>query len=147
MVTLDVTTSVVRPALLWNDTRSGQAEADLTDELGGPQAWADAVGLVPVASFTITKLRWMAEHEPGLADRVARVLLPHDWLTWRLLGDDAQPVTDRGDASGTGYYSATSAAYRTDLLSRAFGGRAPELPRVLGPAEAAGHTPEWLLVS
>ncbi|SFB31741.1 xylulokinase [Amycolatopsis marina] len=147
MVTLDEKNSVVRPALLWNDTRSGQAAADLTDELGGPQVWADAVGAVPVASFTITKLRWMAEHEPGLADRVARVLLPHDWLTWRLLGDGAEPVTDRGDASGTGYYSAASAAYRTDLLSHAFGGRTPELPRVLGPAEAAGHTPDGVLVS
>lgn len=149
MVTLDESGAVVRPALLWNDTRSGQAAADLTAELGGPSAWAEAVGLVPVASFTVTKLRWMAEHEPGLADRVARVLLPHDWLTWRLLGGDAGtvPVTDRGDASGTGYYSSASGTYRTDLLTSAFGGRSPELPRVLGPAEPAGHTENGVLVS
>src|SRR3954469_11043563 len=77
---------VVRPALLWNDTRSAGAARDLTAELGGGAAWADAVGLVPVASFTVTKLRWLAEHEPGNAARTAAVCLPHDWLTWRLAG-------------------------------------------------------------
>ncbi|MEC3980237.1 xylulokinase [Amycolatopsis sp. H20-H5] len=147
LVTLDEAGEVVRPALLWNDTRSAKAAEQLSDELGGPQAWAKAVGSVPVASFTVTKLRWMAEHEPELADRVARVLLPHDWLTWRLLGTSAQPVTDRGDASGTGYFSPADNAYRTDLLAHAFGGRTPELPRVLGPAEAAGRTPDGMLVS
>src|SRR4051812_42329132 len=48
MVCLDANGAVVRPALLWNDTRSAGAAAELTEELGGPQAWADAVGLVPV---------------------------------------------------------------------------------------------------
>src|SRR5919205_2313828 len=61
MVALDEDGAVVRPALLWNDTRSAQAAQDLTAELGGGAAWAEAVGLVPVASFTITKLRWLAE--------------------------------------------------------------------------------------
>ncbi|ASR34135.1 xylulokinase [Prauserella marina] len=145
MVTLDDAGDVVRPALLWNDTRSAKAAADLTSELGGPQKWAEAVGSVPVASFTVTKLRWMAENEPELADSVARVLLPHDWLTWRLVG--GEPVTDRGDASGTGYFSPAKRAYRTDILATAFGGRNPELPRVLGPAETAGHTPDGVLVS
>jgi xylulokinase len=143
MVTLDEDGQVVRPALLWNDTRSAKAAEDLVRELGGPREWADAVGSVPVASFTVTKLRWLAEHEPQLADRVATVVLPHDWLTWRLTGEF---VTDRGDASGTGYFSAVTGAYRTDLLKKAFG-REPRLPRVLGPAEVAGHTPEGVLVS
>src|SRR5215211_5976432 len=58
MVCLDEDGHVVRPALLWNDNRSAtQAEA-LVAELGGPEAWAEAVGSVPVASFTISKLRW-----------------------------------------------------------------------------------------
>ncbi len=145
LVTLDAENNVVRPALLWNDTRSAQAAQDLVEELGGPSVWAKSVGSVPVASFTVTKLRWMAENEPESADRVARVLLPHDWLTWRLTGGD--PVTDRGDASGTGYFSPTDNAYRLDVLAHAFGGRTPELPTVLGPAEAAGHTPDGVLVS
>ncbi|WP_222194869.1 xylulokinase [Modestobacter italicus] len=140
MVCLDDAGQVVRPALLWNDTRSAQAATDLTAELGGGQAWADAVGLVPVASFTVTKLRWLAEHEPENAARTAAVCLPHDWLTWQLAGTPSLEalVTDRGDASGTGYWSPFTGEYRTDLLERAFG-RTPVLPRVLGPAERAGQ--------
>src|SRR5882757_2187397 len=80
MVCLDERGDVVRPALLWNDTRSAAAAADLVSELGGPESWVEAVGSVPVASFTITKLRWLAEHEPVSADRTAAVCLPHDWL-------------------------------------------------------------------
>ncbi len=145
LVTLDEDGEVVRPALLWNDTRSAQQAENLVDELGGPAVWAKSVGSVPVASFTVTKLRWMAEHEPERAGRVARVLLPHDWLTWRLT--QGSPVTDRGDASGTGYFSPSENTYRHDVLSHAFGGRTPELPTVLGPADAAGHTPDGVLVS
>src|SRR5919112_6550715 len=90
MVCLDENGAVVRPALLWNDTRSAGAAADLVAELGGPEAggraWAEAVGLVPVASFTVTKLRWLAQAEPDNAARTAAVCLPHDWLTSRLAG-------------------------------------------------------------
>jgi xylulokinase len=143
MVCLDDGGRVVRPALLWNDTRSAGAATDLIEELGGPTAWADAVGLVPVASFTVTKLRWLADHEPASAERTAAVCLPHDWLTWRLstrAGRLDALRTDRGDASGTGYWSARTGEYRLDLLRRAFG-REPGVPLVLGPAEAAGRSP------
>src|ERR671916_1408613 len=143
MVCLDEAGEVVRPALLWNDTRSAGAAADLISDLGGgdagQRAWAEAVGLVPVASFTVTKLRWLAAHKPDNAARTAAVCLPHDWLTWRLSGEsdlDAL-VTDRGDASGTGYWSAATGEYRPDLLQHAFG-RTPVVPRVLGPADPAG---------
>jgi xylulokinase len=139
MVCLDEAGTVVRPALLWNDTRSAPAAADLIVELGGPQAWAEAVGLVPVASFTVTKLRWLATHEPDHAKRTATVLLPHDWLTWRLSGGQAEPATDRGDASGTGYWSPATGEYRPDLLELAFA-QVPQVPRVLGPREPAGRT-------
>ncbi|MGY1634317.1 xylulokinase [Geodermatophilus sp. SYSU D01186] len=142
MVCLDDDGAVVRPALLWNDTRSAQAARDLTEELGGAQAWADAVGLVPVASFTVSKLRWLAEAEPSNAARTAAVCLPHDWLTWQLAGAPSLDalVTDRGDASGTGYWSPAGGEYRMDLLERALG-HAAVVPRVLGPAEAGGRTP------
>ena len=121
MVCLDADGEVVRPALLWNDTRSAQAATDLVAELGA-QEWADATGTLPVASITATKLRWLARHEPENAARTAAVCLPHDWLTWKLRGtgrlDDL--VTDRGDASGTGYFSPVTNAYLPDLLERAF---------------------------
>jgi xylulokinase len=134
---------VVRAALLWNDTRSAGAADDLVEELGGPAKWAEAVGSVPLASFTVAKLRWLARHEPDAAARTASVCLPHDYLTWRLTG---ALTTDRGDASGTGYWSPAEGEYRSDLLELALG-HVPALPRVLTPAEAAGRTPSGALVS
>jgi xylulokinase len=145
MVALDSAGDVVRPALLWNDTRSATDAADLVAERGA-DAWAKAVGSVPLASFTVTKLRWLARHEPDNAARVETVLLPHDWLSWCLLGRTADPTTDRGDASGTGYWSPHTGEYRTDLLEAAFG-RPVRVPRVLGPAEPAGRTDDGLVVS
>lgn len=138
LVCLDSAGQVVRKALLWNDTRSAGAADDLIGELGGPAAWAEAVGSVPVASFTVTKLRWLAQHEPSSLARTESVCLPHDWLTWRLAGAPASgPVTDRGDASGTGYWSPGTDGYRTDLLHLATG-RDLGVPTVLGPATATG---------
>ncbi len=137
MVVLDDDGEVVRPALLWNDTRSASAATELTAELGGPQVWADEIGLVPVASFTITKLRWLAQHEPDAAARTSTVCLPHDWLTWRLAGRPEALVTDRSDASGTGYWSAATGRYRPDLVERALGHGAA-VPRVAAQDEVVG---------
>lgn len=147
MVCLDEEGEVVRPALLWNDTRSAGAAGDLNAELG-PGSWAEAVGSVLVASLTVTKLRWLAQHEPESADRTAAVCLPHDWLTWRLAGAPGLDalVTDRSDASGTGYWSPAKGEYRTDLLERALGRADVTLPRVLGPAEAAGRSAGGVLL-
>jgi xylulokinase len=140
MVCLDEAGTVVRPAVLWNDNRSAAAARDLTAELGGPEVWAEQIGVVPVASLTVTKLRWLAEHEPENARRTAAVCLPHDWLTWQLAGSGSLEalVTDRGDASGTGYWSAVTGSYRPDLLARALG-RDARVPTVLGPHDLAGH--------
>ena len=146
MVVLDEDREVVRPALLWNDVRSAPAARDLVAELGGAAAWAQAVGLVPVASFTVTKLRWLAEHEPELAARARSVVLPHDWLTWRLRSVGSDLTTDRGDASGTGYWSPVTGDYRDDLLQRAFG-RSLAVPTVLAPGAAAGSTPDGVVVA
>jgi len=166
LVALDADGEVVRDALLWNDTRSAPAARELTAELGAEE-WARRTGSVPVASFTATKLRWLRDAEPENAARVAAVALPHDWLTWRLLGHGPSAssplgpdldalVTDRSDASGTSYWSPGDEAYDLELFERALGragrvaagrgagsdsgGSAVVLPRVLGPSEAAGTT-------
>jgi xylulokinase len=137
MVALDSSQEVVRDALLWNDTRSAQAADDLVQELGGPSAWAAAVGSVPVAAFTVSKLKWMAEHEPENANRTQSVVLPHDYLTAILTGNLGEPTTDRGDASGTGYWSPLTGEYRQDLVELALGHEVA-LPRVAGPSEIVG---------
>ena len=148
MVTLDDADEVVRPALLWNDTRSAQDASDLTEEFGGAQRWADEVGVVPVASFTITKLRWLRRCERESLDRTRTCVLPHDWLTGQILkqgsGFDGW-TTDRGDASGTGYWSAGSGDYLPELLDLAID-RQIEVPRVLGPTEAAGRTASGMVL-
>ncbi|MFY9232373.1 MAG: FGGY family carbohydrate kinase [Candidatus Nanopelagicales bacterium] len=145
MVALNDEGEVVRDALLWNDTRSAPDADDLIAELGGPQAWADAVGSVPVAAFTVTKVRWMARVEPENAARTSRVLLPHDYLTWLLAGRPDEAATDRGEASGTGYWSPITGEYRTDLLEMALGHDA-RLPHVHGPASAIGETQAGILL-
>ncbi|GAA1653836.1 xylulokinase [Georgenia ruanii] len=143
LVALDAEGAVIRPALLWNDTRSAGAPAALVAELGAAE-WARATGSVPVASLTVTKLRWLADHEPDSAARVAAVALPHDWLTWRLGGAGSFDtlVTDRSDASGTGYFDAARGAYRRDLLALALRRDDVEgivLPRVVDPGARAGQ--------
>lgn len=146
MVTLDESGELVRDALLWNDNRSAADAEDLISELGGPQAWADAVGSVPVSSMTVSKIRWLARVEPEQAARTAAVVLPHDWLSWRIGGRSFAVSTDRGDASGTCYFDATQNAYRHDLVERALGHELA-LPRVAGPSEIVGHTPDGIAVA
>lgn len=153
MVALDADGEVIRDALLWNDTRSAAAAEQLIMEHGGAEnaaqagmaAWARMIGSVPVASLTVTKLRWLADAEPENAQRIAAVALPHDWLTWRISGSTRLEdlATDRSEASGTGYFDPAAGTYRYDLLAQAL--RISEsaaqqivLPRAAGPQEQVG---------
>ncbi|MFD7661566.1 FGGY family carbohydrate kinase [Streptomyces sp. NPDC059788] len=146
LLPLDSDGALVREALVGNDKRAQSAAADLLDSLGGRATWTQAVGAVPHAAQPLTKLRWLARNEPANAARVAEVLQPHDWLVWQLLGRPARRTTDRGGASGTGYWSAATGAYRPDLVELALGHQV-RLPEVLGPSGTAGFTPEGLLIS
>lgn len=139
MVALDEQNRPVHDALLWNDTRSAPEAAYLQEQLGS-EAWIDAVNVVPVASFTLTKLAWLSRHHPELAERVHRVVLPHDWLNYQLTGEF---FTDRSDASGTCYYSPVANEYRPELLERFFG-KVPQLPTVVGSGDVGGTVlPRW----
>lgn len=153
MVLLDERGRVIRPALLWNDTRSAKSAVDLIDELGvetgdggeGAAAWAVATGSVPVASLTISKLRWIADNEPESAGRIRAIALPHDWIMWKLRGETSLDtlVTDRSEASGTGYFDAVRGEYRRDLLAMALRRDDVDeivLPRVASPSEEVGRT-------
>lgn len=136
LVALDAARAVIRPAKLRNDTESSPQAAGLVAALGA-EKWARACGSVPTAAFTVTKLAWLRATEPEAFARLAHVLLPHDWLTWRLTG---RFVTDRGDASGTGYWSPAEGRWRTDLLSVVDPGVdwQEALPLVLTAFEPAG---------
>jgi len=138
MVVLDSDRAVVRPAKLWNDTETAPDAGWLIKQFpGGAADWAAAVGSVPVAAFTVTKLSWLHRSEPDSWARLAHVVLPHDWMTLRLTGE---LVTDRGDASGTGYWAAATGEYRADVLSIIDEDRdwSTVLPRVAGAGEVVG---------
>ncbi|MFJ8542303.1 xylulokinase [Streptomyces sp. NPDC093586] len=134
LVTLDAGGDPVRPALLWNDVRSAPQARRLIEELGGAKAWAERTGSVPSASFTVTKWAWLAENEPEAVRAVKAVRLPHDYLTERLTGEG---TTDRGDASGTGWWASGTESYDEETLARV--GLDPALlPRIVRPGEPAG---------
>ncbi|RZU18092.1 xylulokinase [Streptomyces sp. BK239] len=134
LVTLDEHGEPVRPALLWNDVRSAPQASRLVEELGGAKAWAERTGSVPAASFTVTKWAWLAEHEPDSLRATKAVRLPHDYLTERLTGEG---TTDRGDASGTGWWASGTEGYDEKILAHV--GLDPALlPRVVRPGEVAG---------
>ncbi|MGX5359931.1 xylulokinase [Kocuria sp. KH4] len=141
MVALDAHDAVVRDALLWNDTRSAPQARELVEEMGGPAACAEELGSVLVASMTSTKLRWMAEHEPEHAARTHRVLLPHDYLSWHLNAEKSSFFTDRGDASGTGYYSTRTEGWSHDLAHRALGHDVALPDLAPHPRAVLGRTP------
>ncbi|WP_394940482.1 xylulokinase [Psychromicrobium sp. YIM B11713] len=139
MVALDSGYRPIFDALLWNDTRSaGEAERMVTER--GAEYWASTTGSVPVPSFTLTKLAWLANRHPELAAQVSRVCLPHDWLNLQLAGSF---VTDRSDASGTAYFDPVGNQYLPELLQH-YLGTVPTLPTVLSPHECAGGLiDEW----
>jgi xylulokinase len=135
LVTLDGDGRPLRPAILWNDTRSASEARELTEALGGAATWAERVGLVPVPSFTATRWAWLRHNEPERAAAAKAVRLPHDFITERLCG---RAVTDRGDASGTAWWSTRDEDYVSDVLGLIELDPAL-LPDVLGPGEAAGE--------
>jgi xylulokinase len=133
-VLIDADGKVVRPAPLWNNV----ASAPDAERLNGRANFAAETGSRLVASYTITKLAHVARTAPEDIARAAAVGLPHDWLNYRLTG---RLTTDRGDASGTGWWSPRDNAYRRDLLALAIGEEHAariELPEVRDPDEPAG---------
>jgi xylulokinase len=143
MVAIDAQGQVIRKALLWNDTRSAQEADDLNREVGGDQEIARKVGSKLVASFTASKVRWMADHEPENAARVASIALPHDWLSWQLQGggDLSKLFTDRSDASGTGYFDPSTSHYREDIVRLALRhDQELTLPKIIAPSQFGGTT-------
>ena len=135
LVLVDQAGLVVRPAKLWNDTTSAEAAARMVDALGATR-WATICGSVPVAAFTVAKLAWIAEHEPGSLTSATSLMLPHDYLTWRATGEH---VTDRGDASGSGWFDPVANEYSEELFDATGSGLSLHmLPRVLGPTDVAG---------
>jgi xylulokinase len=137
LVVLDAAGRAIRPAKLWNDTTTA-AEARELVALMGSEEWARRTGIVPIAAITISKLLWFKRHEPDGFKRLSKVLLPPDYLTYRLTG---AYVTDRSAGSGSGYMDVASSAWDLDVLAfvDADCDWLSMLPHVAGPTEPAGR--------
>ena len=137
LVALDSDDALVRPVKLWNDTTAAPEVEGLLGERSA-QSWVQEVLLPLNPALTIAKLAWLAEHEPANLARIRRLMVPGDWMTFALTGEH---VTDRSNASGTGYYSADQGRWRPDLLARHISDTVAwedAFPRVLAPSEVAG---------
>ena len=140
MVGLDHEGAVIRDALLWNDTRSDKAAQQLNSEIPDIH---ERTGSQLVASFTASKVRWLADNEKSNAERVAAIALPHDWLSWQLSGAKNlnSLFTDRSDASGTGYFDSVKNEYCRDIFATALRSqREVILPKIIAPNAFGGET-------
>jgi len=126
----------LRDAKLWNDTEAAPDAVQLLSKTNA-QTWADRTGSVPAAALTIAKLAWTERVHPGLVGRARRVMLPSDYLIYRLSGN---AVTERGVASGTGYFNPFTNAWDYELADLAVSGIdwSRVLPSIIGSSDAAG---------
>src|SRR5256714_1373651 len=131
-VLLDAAGEVLRPAILWNDGRSAAQCAEL--ERRAP-ALHRIAGNLAMPGFTAPKLLWVRAHEPQVFERTACVLLPKDWLRWRLTGERC---TDCSDASGTLWLDVGARRWSDELLAACGLTRTPMPPPVEG-SEPAGR--------
>jgi len=130
-VLLDKHDRVLRPAILWNDTRSAMACVEMMAEC--PEL-PELAGTLAMPGFTAPKLRWVARHEPEIFQRVAKVLLPKDYVRLMLTGEHQ---TDLSDASGTLWLDVQRRAWSEHLLALT-GLTRSNMPQLLEGSDAGG---------
>lgn len=113
MVALDSRGRVLRPAKLWCDTETAGQCDTLTDQIGGRSKVVGLIGNQFSAGFTASKILWLKENEPANYDRLATILLPHDYINFWLTGNY---VSECGDASGTAYFDVRNRCWSRDIL-------------------------------
>ena len=135
LVALDADEAVLRPAMLWNDQRTG-AECEEIEERIGLEALIAATGNRALTGFTAPKLLWLEKHEPEIHERIAHILLPKDYVRLRLCGERA---IDVADASGTLLFDVAQREWSSEVCD-ALGVPAEWLPRALESPEVSGET-------
>lgn len=132
LVMLDENDNVIRPAILWNDSRSFKE----TDELNKDKDFLlDSTGNIAFAGFTLPKLLWVKENEPENYGKIAKIMLPKDYLAYCLTGEFC---TDVSDASGTLYFDVEKRTWSKEILNK-FGIKEEFLPKVLESDELSGY--------
>ena len=129
LVVLDEQMRVIRPAKLWNDTETAPENAALIERLGGRAAVFERFGVVPLTGYTVSKLLFLALHEPENFARIRHILLPHEYLNFWLTGTLA---AEFGDASGTAFFDPRTRQWTHEVLDAIDGGSG-QLARALPP--------------
>lgn len=130
---------VLRPALLWNDQRTAAECDEIERAVGGRRRLVELVGNAALPGFTLPKILWLRRHEPETFARVARVLMPKDYIRWRLTGE---AMTDVGDASGTLLFDPARRAWSNEVAS-AVDVDLRLVPPALESRAIAGHVTEF----
>ena len=133
LVTLDKGDRVIRPAILWNDGRTGE-ETDYLNQAIGKEKLSDYTANIAFAGFTAPKLLWMKKHEPENFAKIAKIMLPKDYLAYRLSGAFC---TDVSDASGMLLLDVKNRRWSKEMLEIC-GVREEQLPRLYESYEAVG---------
>ncbi len=141
LVVLDADMQVIRPAKLWNDTETAPQNQQLIDSLGGKAAWFERFGIVPLTGYTVSKLLWLKQNEPEHFARIRHILLPHEYLNFRLTGELR---AEFGDSSGTGFFDNRSRTWIKEVLDSIDDGSG-HLFRALPPLSTADQTIGTLL--
>jgi xylulokinase len=134
-VFLDRRGEVIRPALLWCDGRTTRECAEITERVGGEERLRDLASNPALEGFTLPKVLWLRNHEPAAFERLATVLLPKDYIRFRLTGALA---TEPSDASATLMYDTARLRWSEEILS-AVGLPAGIAPAVGGSSEVLGR--------
>ena len=113
MTPLDAEDHVIRPAKLWCDTETVTQCEEITQKVGGPEKVVDIIGNSIAAGFTAPKILWIKQNEPENYQRLAKVLLPHDYINYWLTGEKK---TEYGDASGTAYFDVKNRTWAPSIL-------------------------------
>lgn len=137
LVLLDDQGEVLRPAKLWCDTETSAENDRLLTHLGGEKGSLERLGVVIAPGYTVSKLLWTKEQHPVVFARIARILLPHDYLNFWLTG---RACSEYGDASGTGYFNVRTRQWDLQLLRDidASGRLQAALPELIDAHEAVG---------
>ena len=138
LVILDEANLVIRPALIWCDQRS-QLQVDWINQTAGKEMVLRSTANPVLTGFTLPKLLWVRDNEPGLFGRVRRMLLPKDYIRFQLTGEYASDVSD---ASGTALFDVVRRRWSFELVDK-LGLDRRVLPRVYESSEITGAiTPE-----
>jgi xylulokinase len=134
-VPLDAESSVIRPAKLWNDTSTAEECRWLIERLGGVRNVVKLTGNTILPGFTAGKILWLRRHEPENYARLARVLLPHDYLNFWLTGTTTM---EPGDASGTALMDIKTRMWRREVVDAIDPALMEKLPDIRSSGEPAG---------